>query len=214
MPEQSTGLHLEKAVGQTYTIHIPHRASKGEQVPLILLLHWAGQKYRWMGRGILEDLGLPAFSEMQAIIVAPDRKRRHWAVPQAAKDLTKLIGYLEEHYNLDDRKRAVVGFSLGGIGVWRLMLESPDLFPCGVPVSAPIPDHIEPTALKSPIYAIHSELDEHFPFEVNQDNANRLIEGGAPLELHTVPTAAHTEVRQFIPAVAESAAWMQKVWEQ
>jgi len=214
MPEIKSGIHLTKAIGQTYTIHIPHRMSLGERVPLILLLHWGGQRFRYVGRQTLEQLGLPAFSTMQAAIVAPDRKRRHWATAQAVKDLTQLVGYLDEHYNLDMEKRAVVGFSMGGIGVWHLLLEQPELFPCGVSVAAPIPDHLDPAVWKSPMYAIHSELDEIFPYEPNQDLAAEFIEAGAPLKFHTIPESPHANVRNYIPALAESAAWMNQVWEE
>lgn len=214
MPETTAGIHLEKAVGQTYTIHIPHRASQGERVPLIFLLHWAGRKFRWFGRGILEDLGLPAFSEMQPIIVAPDRKRRHWANPKAVQDLVNLVSYLDDHYNLDPQKRAVVGFSLGGFGVWYQMAKGPALFPCGVAVAAPVPGPDEVEELKAPVYAILSEMDEHFPFVPSQENAARLIEDGAPLEFHSIADATHTEVRQYIPFVAQSYHWMEKIWAQ
>ena len=214
MPELKTGFHRERIKGHHYTINIPHRASQGERVPLILMLHWGGPKFPWMGRGIMEDIGLPAFAEMQAIIVAPDRRRRHWAKPKAIEDIAWLVSYLEEHYPLDPRRRVVVGYSLGGIGVWYLLLKRPDLFPCGVAMAAPVPDHLDPADWKVPIYLINSTIDEDFPFPPNQERANRFLEAGAPLEFHPLEDAAHTDVRKYIPSLTGSIAWIEQNWDQ
>ena len=212
MPETSAGIHLEQATGQKYSIHIPHRHMQGETVPLIVLLHWGGQKYRYHGRDILEQFGFPAFSEMEAIIVAPDRKRKHWAMPRAAKDLARLIDYLDEHYHLDHRKRAVVGFSAGGMGVWYLGAERPDLFSCGVAVASPVPAHLAEMRWRFPVYAVHSELDELFPYRVNAERVAAMQEQGAPVTLKMVEFASHTNVRDYIPAAAQSAGWMREIW--
>ena len=214
MSEIKSGIHMEKAAGQLYTIHIPHRLTLGEPVPLILLLHWGGKKYRYIGREILEQFGLPGLSSMQAVIVAPDRKRRSWASPKAASDLRKLIEHLDGQYKMDKQKRVVVGYSLGGIGVWYLMAEFPEMFPCGVSIAAPIPDHIDPARWQSPMYAVHSELDEIFPYSRFQPMAEKFAETNAPVEFRTHPDASHTEIRKFIPSLTQSAAWMEQIWAE
>jgi len=212
MPETNSGIHLEQAPGQKYTIHIPHRHVQGETVPLIVLLHWGGQKFRYHGRDILEQFGFPAFSEMEAMIVAPDRKRKHWAMPKAAADLARLIDYLDEHYHLDQRKRAVVGFSAGGLGVWYLGAERPDLFTCGVAVASPVPKQLVGVGWKFPVYAVHSELDELFPYRVTAERIAAMQKNGAPVKLSSVEFASHTEVRDYIPVAAQSAGWMGEIW--
>ncbi len=212
MPEKTTGIHLEKAAGQTYTISIPHRYTQGEQVPLILMLHWGGRKYRYIGREILEQLGLPAYSGMQAIMVAPDRKRKHWATPHAGQDIAQLVKYLDAHYNLHPTQRAVVGFSIGGMGVWYLGSEHPELFTCGVAIAAPIPPQFIEQPWNFPIYAIHSETDEVFPEERNAETAAILVDRGAPVAYQTFIGASHEDVRAYIPAVSQSAAWITQTW--
>jgi len=212
MPETKTGIHRERVNGQNYTINIPYRASQGERVPLILMLHWGGPKFRWMGRGMIEDLGLPALSPMEAIIVAPDRRRSHWAKPRAVEDIAWLIDYLEEHYPLDPGKRVVAGYSLGGSGVWYLLKESPDLFPCGVAMAASVPDDLDPGDWKSPIYLINGEFDENIYFPTNQERASKFIEAGVPLEFHSVPDATHTDIRKYISPLTQTISWMEKIW--
>jgi predicted peptidase len=212
MPKFSAGIHLEKAAGQNYTIHIPHRHAQGETVPLIMALHWGGPRYRYIGKDILEQFGLPAFAEMQAVIVAPDRKRRHWAHLNTGGDLANLIEHLDTHYNLHPTQRAVVGFSMGGQGVWYLGEERPDLFTCGVAVASPVPEHILEDEWYFPIFAVHSELDELFSFANTARNIEILQNKGAPLQLHSLDYPAHRDIREYISTTALAIPWMEEIW--
>jgi len=212
MSAQTSGIHLQKSVGQNYAIHIPHRHTKGEKVPLILLLHWGGRKYRWIGRDMLELVGLPALSELQAIIIAPDRKRRHWANEKALNDLIRLLDFLEHHYNLDSNKRLVVGYSIGGVGVWYIGSEAPSMFSCGISIAAPIPDHILDREWVFPIYSLHGRHDEAFPHDLNLSKAEILKDKGAPLEFETVENAMHTDIRNYAESFANARNWVEKFW--
>jgi len=212
MPAYSRGLHLQKAVGQTYTIHIPHRYTLGEKVPLVILLHWGGKKYRYMGRDMMEIFGLPAFSEMQAILVAPDRKRQHWATEKAMNDLVKLVDYLDQHYNLDPNRRLVAGFSIGGVGVWYLGAEVPTLFSCGITIAAPIPEHIIDKEWSFPIFTIYGRNDEVFPYDINFSRAQLMKEKGAPVEFETVENAMHTDLREYIGVFGKARNWVKGIW--
>lgn len=208
----TSGIHLQKAIGQTYTIHIPHRHTLGAAVPLVVLLHWGGKKHRFIGREILEFLGVPAFSSMQAVIVAPDRKRRHWAVPKAISDLEKLVQYLERNLNLIPNQRLVAGYSDGGVGVWFTGAENPKLFSCGISMAAPIPDEIVDENWDFPIYSIHGQLDELVPFDINHDRARLLKEQGVPIEFVGVDKTMHADVRNYIPALSNSVRWVEGIW--
>lgn len=213
MPNFENGLHMQKAARQTYSIYIPYRHTIGESVPLIVMLHWGGKKTRFGGREFLELVGLPAFNSMQAIIVAPDRKRKHWALPQAADDLEKLIDYLDQIYNLDPKRRMVAGFSEGGIGVWYLGLERPRLFSCGISVGSPIPEQIVDYGWGFPLYTIHGVFDEIVPHDLNQKRAKDLKSKGAPIEFATVENATHGEIRKYIDPLINASLWVQNIWE-
>ncbi|MGD2026711.1 MAG: alpha/beta fold hydrolase [Anaerolineales bacterium] len=213
MPEFTSGIHLEKGAKQRYTIHIPHQHTLGEAVPLVVLLHWGGKRYRYIGRDMLEQFGLPALNRLQAILVAPDSKRRHWATRKSADDISSLIAYLEEHYNVDSAKKVVVGFSVGGVGVWYLAAQRPDLFSCGVAVASTVPEHILEDEWNFPMYIVHSELDDLFPFEIVQQRAAQLQQENAPIRFEKVEFAAHTDIRDYIPAVSRVISWIQQNWE-
>ncbi len=212
MPEFSSGLHLQKAARQRYTIYIPHRHTQGEKVPLVLLLHWGGKKYRYIGRDAMEQFGLPALNELQAIIVAPDSKRRHWATPQSETDLTRLVAYLEEHYNIDPTRRAVVGYSGGGMGAWYLVSQRPDLFSCGAAIAAMVPEHILDSGWKFPMYLVHSKLDEVIPYEIARQRAEKLQQENAMVHFETVENATHTDIRDYIPALNRAIPWFKQIW--
>lgn len=210
MPEQSRGIHLEKAVGQRYAIYIPHRYTQGEAVPLVLLLHWGGNKYRYIGRDFLEQVGLPALTELEAIIVAPDRKRRHWATPRAEKDIVRLLAYLDEHYRLMPGKRVAAGYSIGGIGVWYLASQRPDLFSCGVVLAAPTPEHLLESNWDFPLYTVNSKMDEVFSYEVAKDRVEKLQQKGAPIQFESVELAAHIDVRDYIHPFQQAIPWIRE----
>ncbi len=214
MADQTRGIHLEKAVGQRYSIHIPHRYTQGEAVPLVLMLHWGGKTFRYIGREILEGLGLPALSEMEAIIVAPDRKHRHWATPSAVKDLVRLLEYLQENYRLQPGKPVVVGYSLGGVGVWYLASQRPDLFSCGVALATPVPEHLLETGWEFPLYILHGELDEIFPFEKVKAGVEKFQQNGAPIQFHSIETASHLEVRDYIDPFRHAIPWIREHLEK
>lgn len=210
MPEQTRGIHLEKAVGQRYAIYIPHRYTQGEAVPLVLLLHWGGKKYRYIGRDILEQVGLPALTELEAIIVAPDRKRKHWASPKAEKDLVRLLAYLDENYRLLPGKRIVAGYSIGGIGVWYMASQRPDLFTCGVTLAAPPPEHLVEGEWDFPLYIVFSKMDEIFPYEITKQWVEQLQQNGAPIEFVSVEWASHIDVRDYIPLFQQAVPWIRE----
>lgn len=212
MPDTSPGIHLEKYRGQNFALSVPFRHTQGERVPLIVLLHWGGRPYRYVGRDMLELFGLPAFSERQALLVAPDRKQRHWATPEAVTDLTHLIEYLDQHYHLDHDRRAVAGFSMGGMGVWYLATEQPDLFDAGVVAASPIPAHLAAEGLKMPLFAIHSHLDEVFPYEPVAVRARELIAANAPLQFRDIPDASHADVRFYLNAMPAANRWLLEHW--
>ncbi|MEJ2757303.1 MAG: alpha/beta hydrolase-fold protein [Anaerolineales bacterium] len=208
MPDQSRGIHLEKAVGQKYTIYIPHRYTQGEAVPLVLLLHWGGKKHRYIGREILEQLGVPALTELEAILVAPDRKRRHWATPNAEKDMVRLLAYLDEHYRLQPGKRVLAGYSVGGVGVWYLASQRPDLFSCGVVMAAPPPEHLLGGKWDFPLYTFYSELDEVVPFESTKEQIEQLQQKGAPIRFVPVGMASHADVRDYLHPFQQTIPWI------
>ena len=210
----SSGIHLQKFAGQYSTIYIPHRYTLGEKVPLVLLLHWGGKKYRYVGREILELFGLPVFSEMEAVIIAPDRKRRHWATPKSLKDLENLVEFMDQNFNLDPNRRVVTGFSEGGLGVWYLGAENPSLFACGVSSASPIPDHIDGTTWTFPVFSLHGQFDELIPHDVNFTRAQELKNAGAPVEFETIEGAMHADLRRYSSAARKVTAWVKKVWEQ
>jgi dienelactone hydrolase len=178
----------------------------------VLLLHWGGKNYRYIGRDILELLGIPAFSELQAIIVAPDRKRKHWATPQALNDLDRLVNYLIQQYNLDPYQRVVAGFSMGGGGVWFIGAEAPSLFACGISIASPIPEDIIASDWSFPVYSIHGFNDEIFPHDLNFGRAQALKENGAPIEFETVEGTMHTDIKNYVDAFGNARNWVKKVW--
>lgn len=208
MATQTRGIHLEKAVGQTYTIYIPHRYTQGERVPLVLLLHWAGKKHRFFGRDILEQLGLPALNELEAIIVAPDRKRRHWATPKAEQDIVRLLAYLDANYRIQPQKKVLAGYSMGGMGVWYLASQRPEMFACGVAMASPIPEELLSEGWDFPLYALHSKLDEIFSYESVKNRVGQFQEMNAPVHLGTVEFASHLSARDFIEPFHGLVPWI------
>jgi glyoxylase-like metal-dependent hydrolase (beta-lactamase superfamily II)/predicted esterase len=82
--------------------------------------------------------------------------------------LALLKQFIESHPEIDANRIYIIGFSMGGTGVWNMILKNPTLFAAAMPISgnanAFLGDHNAFAALKNfPILAVHSIDDAISP---------------------------------------------------
>lgn len=208
-------LKLESGDLVRYTLSLPESFSPREEVPLIIALHYGGDVTPWYGKGYLTILVEPALWELDAVIAAPDcPSPAGWDNPMSESAVLALINHLKHHYSIDDKKVALTGFSLGGIGTWYLAARHPDLFSAAIPVSAmPKADTVE-AVRDIPIYVIHSTGDEIFPVKRVEEVVERLKIKGRRVQMKTIEGISHYRTPSFVNALRETIPWIKQTWEK
>jgi predicted peptidase len=219
LKELPPGIHQETATVPTvgtlpYTIDIPRNYDGKTPVPLVLLLHYGyeGSKPEpYTGRGMLEAFR-PAFSELDAILVAPDALGGDWTDANNEKAAIWLTKSVMKAYAVDSNKVVITGYSLGGEGTWFLGSRHQDLFTAALPVAAPIAGgNVD---WKIPVYVIHSRSDEVVPYSPAKRHADAIKGKGTKLEFKTVSGLGHYETNAYAPHVREGVTWLEAQWNE
>jgi fermentation-respiration switch protein FrsA (DUF1100 family) len=64
----------------------------------------------------------------------------------------------------------------------------------------------------TPLYAIHSRIDEVVPLPPTEDAVSRLKQAGARAEL-VVVVVPHSESASFLPHLKKAIPWLRDTWE-
>jgi glyoxylase-like metal-dependent hydrolase (beta-lactamase superfamily II) len=88
--------------------------------------------------------------------------------PVYSKVLSLLKQFIANHPNIDSERIYIVGFSMGGTGVWNMILKNPSLFAAAMPISGNADDYLGNSsafeALKNlPVLVVHSVDDPVSP---------------------------------------------------
>jgi predicted peptidase len=190
-----------------YSISIPQGSSS--HVPLILALHFAGGP--GSGRAVLEYLIRPAFSDLGAIIVAPDSVEGDWSTPGNQRAVNALLDAIISSYGVDARKIAVTGYSMGGAGTWYWADKYPERFSAAIPVAG-YPSG-SAASWRVPVFAVHSTADEVMPILPTQQRIDELRKMGKNAQLVTVSNVTHFQTDRHVAALRRAVPWLQDLWK-
>lgn len=198
---------------QSVCITLPPGFIADKPHPLIIALHWGIDIYRSIHRDFMTGFVEPAFNGLGAILAAPRRTGSDWA--NAANDtaLLNLAEKLQSQYSVNPGQILLTGYSMGGIGSWMLGSRHQESFAGILPISAQPPAQAIGIPWKIPLYVIHSQQDEFFPFHEVQvviDNLQRL---GVDITWRPLAFGTHFDTGSFITAVRASHPWIRSLWE-
>ena len=185
------------------TLHLPV-ALRG--APLVMALHYGGAPVGHYGRGLLEQLVVPAWQRLKAIFVAPTSQGGDWQTPYNARSVRSVLAQVEAHYATAPQARYLVGYSLGAIGCWHLLAQAAVAFAAVVPIAGQIPDSL--VAFTTPTYVLHSHADRLFPSANLQPRLAALRASGCPLEFKVLADIDHFNLGGYRPALRELLAWL------
>lgn len=193
-----------------YALYLPE--GELESRPLVLSLHPGGHGSAYYGEGLLTGLVQPALQELRPIIVAPDCPSSSWTTDESDEAVLALLELVSKTYDVDRDRIAVTGYSMGGMGTWFLVSRHPDLFSAAVPMAgSPRSADLDRVA-STPLYAIHSRIDEVVPFEPTEKAAKELEARGADVELVVVEDVPHFHMPRFRAYLSDAASWLLAHW--
>jgi predicted peptidase len=217
-PMPTVGLHaltLPRADGPPirYAIYIPSTYVLSRPVPLILALHYGvgGQDPDGAGGDMLQILVGPALAQLGAIIVAPDSVGGNWSSPENEKAVNALLDMVLAKYEIDRKKIAVTGYSMGGAGTWHFAEKFPDRFSAAIPVAGRPPESA--AGWRLPVLAIHSRDDQVVPFGPTEARIAELQKAGVDAKLIPLTGITHYQTNRFQDALRKAVPWLREVWK-
>lgn len=134
--------------------------------PLVVWLHGSGER----GDDNHAQLknGVTALERSDAIVVAPQAPKHDtfggsWYGGESAtqRAVVALTRELAERASVDEARVYLVGFSMGAIGAFDIVVRHPDLFAAAVMIAGDLDvDAFTATLPTLPIWAVHGERDE------------------------------------------------------
>ncbi|MBS7788157.1 prolyl oligopeptidase family serine peptidase [Flavobacterium sp. CYK-55] len=153
---------IKQKVALEYLIDVPNQPNK--DLPLLVFLHGSGER-----GGALEivkshsPFTYKSLITQPAILLAPHcPENQKWDT----RAVYELIESIVAQYQVNPKRIYLTGLSMGGLGVWKLTFEHPELFAAVAPVCAPVDYYMEdefPRIKNVPIRIYHGALDDVVP---------------------------------------------------
>ena len=134
-------LHTSAVPQLKYLLYTPENPRKN--LPLILYLHGGSGKGNDLSL-LTEADSLPKFlqegqiTDLNAYVVMPQLPTGKKGWEEIAPSIQELIAAMETSYGIDVNRISLTGHSMGGTGVWSLLLQYPDLFSAAAPLSGSV----------------------------------------------------------------------------
>ena len=172
-----------------YRLLRPLNYDSRKKYPLAVCLHHGG------GNGTENVIQIET-SELARSLAKPENREKYPAfifVPQCPPgssfggipnypkidDLVfEAMADLEAEFSIDEKRRYVMGVSLGGFGSWHFIGSRPQLFAAAMPIcGGGNIDHAKNMA-DIPIWAFHGEIDTNVPVKLSRDMINAVQKAG------------------------------------
>lgn len=189
------------------TLSVPAIGSGDAGLPLVLVLHYAGQPTRFYGRPLLQQLVEPALRPLHALLVAPESRGGQWQDERNEAFVLALLEWLYTAWPVDRRKVIVTGYSMGAIGSWHFITHYPEHFAAAIPIAG-FPNRA--LDCRVPVMALHAAADELFALARLETAVSAAQAAGAPLELVTTTVSGHYDVNGYAPALAAAVPWLEQ----
>jgi predicted peptidase len=205
-----------QADGRTvyYTLRIPAGYDGQTACPVILCLHFGGQPNEFYGGTFLRLIPGPGLGSLPAILVAPTTSQDGWATPAGEAAAFAALAEVEQHLQVDTRRRVVMGYSMGGRGTWHFAAKFRQHFVAALPIAS-APREVELEKLCDlPLYVIHSQEDRIVSISGAAEAVARLRAMGAPVEFAVLPRGDHFDYQLVIAELRKACAWVEDIWQR
>ncbi len=192
----------------TYQLYLPPNI-KSENLPLMVFLH--GIRERGNGgyiNGIFSTIIKQYLKEIPAVIVFPQcRPNVYWSDPQMDKMVMREIEAVANEFSIDEKRKYLIGVSMGGYGVWSFAAEYPNTFAALVSICGGSPlsngDRFTPIAEKigkTPAWLFHGSDDNVVQVSESRNMAAAIRENNGNVKYTEYENVGHNV---YLNAISE-----------
>ncbi len=178
--------------------------------PLVVSLHGSGERGTDNHAQLRNGLGMFEHRR-EAIVVAPQLPAGatwggSWYGGESAgqRALVALVRELRDRSSVDPRRVYGVGYSMGAIGLWDLLVRHAELFTAAVLIAGDLELESAAALVDTPLWAIVGGRDEHVPPESVRTFGRLVEERGGIAKVTEIATAGHDVWKQ---AFAHAPLW-------
>jgi predicted peptidase len=172
-------------LGREFVIRLPDDYGNGDPWPLVVFLLGSGD--RGNDPRMLRNRG-PLRADLPAIVGLPQcLPDRSWET----QSIAAFVVHVASRYRVDRSRIYLVGYSMGGYGVWRTAAAYPDLVAAIVPICGGGNPHDADSLVKLPIWAFHGADDEVIPVNATQQMIDAVRSSGGDPRLTVIRNAGH-----------------------
>ncbi|MEO9805218.1 MAG: alpha/beta hydrolase-fold protein [Reichenbachiella sp.] len=103
----------------------------------------------------------------------------------------EMIDELEKEFGIDEKRRYVIGQSMGGSGSWHFVCSRPEMFAAAIPICGYADPNLAENMASVPVWAFHGAKDKLVPVRFSRDMIQAIKKvGGNPLYTE-VPDGGH-----------------------
>ena len=191
----------------TYRLYMPYDYDSTREYPVLTFLHGAGERGNDGSKHlchVIKDLFNQDNEELyKTIILIPQCPEGQqwvdtpWAegnyhvsiVPESNenKAVMEILDYLDQAYSINQSRLYLAGISMGGFGVWDLMMRHDERFAAMLAICGGA-DTIRAERLKNkPIYAVHCYNDNTVPYEGTKEMVDAIRSRGGTSIIFETP---------------------------
>ncbi|MBY0525200.1 MAG: prolyl oligopeptidase family serine peptidase [Gemmataceae bacterium] len=209
---------------------LPYRLLKPEDYdpkkayPLVLFLHGAGERGTDNDKQLVH--GVPDFvknrKEYPCLLIAPqcpanvkwvdvdwgaDSHKQPAEMTEPMRLTLELIPALQKEFTIDTKRIYATGLSMGGYGVWDIVVRKPDLFAAAVPICGGGDEATAKQIAKLPVWAFHGAKDGAVKVSRSRNMIDALKKTGGEPKYTEYPNEGHGS---WVPAYrdAEMFKWL------
>jgi len=133
-PKGCPGQYIDRL--QPYSLYVPDKPEPDRGRGLTLLLHSLGGSFNQF-HGTNNQAQFGDRGKGHIVITPGSRGPDGWYYGLAGAEVFEVWADVARLYELDSRKTAITGYSMGGYGTYKLATQFPDLFAAGQPTVGP-----------------------------------------------------------------------------
>jgi predicted peptidase len=171
-----------------------------QKYPLVLCLHHGGTH------------GTDNFSQLGAdpapfLASNRDKYPAFYLMPQCPKGfgwqfidgpIYEIIKELEREFQIDEKRRYVMGISGGGYGSWYFITAKPEMFAAAIPICGGGDPGLAAKIAKVPVWAFHGEDDNLVPVRFSREMIDAIKKSGGNPKYTEYPDAGHNIWNQVV----------------